>query len=188
MPSLPTTSSAALEIPLQSVPTRLHLITIVTMLEMRMTTYLRISPVGCHVIVDLGMLKGENSLDVELVAEVDGGEDGGELQEEDDPHQAGVHGQQDPVLGCCRNEPKDGEEEEHDPDCNDEVGHGGKVLGEKPEAGEEIEVDEDAAKVEHGRGRAQQHQVEPPQNWLVGSHLYHFSSDLIEENPRLHWH
>ena len=92
------------------------------------TTYLRISPVGCHIVVNLRMLERENSLNVELVAEVDGGEDGGELQEEDDPHQAGVHRQEDPVLGGSRHEANDGEEEEHDADGDDEVGHGGKVL------------------------------------------------------------
>ena len=140
-----------------------------------MTTYLRISPVGSHVIVDLRMLERENSLDVELVAELHRGEDGGELQEEDDPHQGGVHGQEDPVLGCCRHEPKDGEEEEHDANGDDEVGHCGEVLGEKPEAGEEVEVDKDAAKVEHGRGGAEQQQVESPQKWLVGAHLRHHS-------------
>ena len=93
-----------------------------------MTTYLWISPVSSHVVIDLRMLERENSLNVELVAEVDGGEDGGELQEENDPHQAGVHGQEDPVLGGSRHEAKDGEEEEHDADGDDEVGHGGKVL------------------------------------------------------------
>ena len=117
------------------------------------------------------MLERENSLDVELVAELHRGEDGGELQEEDDPHQAGVHGQEDPVLGCCRHEPKDGEEEEHDANGDDEVGHCGEVLGEKPEAGEEVEVDEYAAKVEHGGGGAKQKQVETPQQGLVGAHL-----------------
>ena len=60
------------------------------------TTYLGISPVGSHVVVDLLVLKGENSFHIELVAEVDRGEDGGELQEEHHPHQAGVHSQQDP--------------------------------------------------------------------------------------------
>ena len=162
---------------MQSVPTLFHLIIMVTIIMVAiiimtmMTTYLRISPVGSHVIVDLRMLERENSLDIELVAEVHRGEDGGELQEEDDPHKAGVHGQQDPVLGCCRHEPKDGEEEEHDANCNDEMGHGGEVIGEKPEAGEEVEVDEDAAEVEHGGGGAEQQQVETPQQWLVDSHL-----------------
>ena len=154
MPSLSTASTTTLEIPLQGVPTLFHLIVIVrimtimtmtimmvTMMTMNMnmmtimmmiimmtTTYLRISPVSSHVVINLRMLERENSLDVELVAEVDGGEDGGELQEEDDPHQAGVHRQEDPVLGGSRHEAKDGEEEEHDADGNDEVGHGGKVL------------------------------------------------------------
>ena len=123
------------------------------------------------------MLERENSLDVELVAELHRGEDGGELQEEDDPHQGGVHGQEDPVLGCCRHEPKDGEEEEHDANGDDEVGHCGEVLGEKPEAGEEVEVDEDAAEVEHGGGAAEQQHIEPPEQWLVDSHLLHSIRD-----------
>lgn len=156
VPSLSTTRSTALEIPLKSVPTFF---------------YLWISPVGSHVFVDLGMLKRENSLDIELVAEVDRGEDGGELQEEDDPHQAGVHCQEDPVLRRCRHEPKDGEEEEHDANGDDEVGHGGKVVREKPEAGEKVEVDEDAAEVEHGSGGAEEQHIETPQQWLVDSHL-----------------
>ena len=143
--------------------------TLIMMTNMRM--HLRISPVGSHVFVDLGMLKRENSLDIELVAEVDRGEDGGELQEEDDPHQAGVHCQEDPVLRRCRHEPKDGEEEEHDANGDDEVGHGGKVVREKPEAGEKVEVDEDAAEVEHGRGGAEEQHIETPQQWLVDSHL-----------------
>ena len=120
------------------------------------TTYLGIGPVGSHVVVDLLVLKGENSFHVELVAEVDRGEDGGELQEEHHPHQAGVHSQQDPerpevdifhrkllspVLGGCCHKSKDGEEEEHDSDGDDEVGHRRKVLGEEPEAGQEKEVD-----------------------------------------------
>ena len=37
--------------------------------------------------------------------------------------------------------------------------------------GKKIEVDKDAAKVEHGRGGAQQQQVESPQKWLIGAHL-----------------
>ena len=102
--------------------------------------YLGISPVGSHVIINLRMLERENSLDVELVAEIDGGEDGGKLQEEDDPHQAGIDGQEDPVLGGSGDESKDGEEEEHDPNGNNEVGHCGKVLREKPEAGHGVEV------------------------------------------------
>ena len=133
--------------------------------------HLGISPVGSHVIINLRMLERENSLDVELVAEIDGGEDGGKLQEEDDPHQAGIDGQEDPVLGGSGDESKDGEEEEHDPNGNNEVGHCGKVLREKPEAGEEVEVDEYAAKVEHGGGGAKQKQVETPQQGLVGAHL-----------------
>ena len=103
----------------------------INMMKIRMMmtmTYLRISPVGSHVVIDLRMLERENSLNIELVAEVDGGEDGGELQEEDDPHQAGVHCQQDPVLRGSCHEAKDGEEEEHDADGDDEVGHGGKVV------------------------------------------------------------
>ena len=102
------------------------------------------------------MLKGENSFHVELVAEVDRGEDGGELQEEDHPHQAGVHSQQDPerpevdifhrkllspVFGRCCHKSKDGEEKEHDSDGDDEVGHRRKVLGEEPEAGQERKAD-----------------------------------------------
>ena len=133
--------------------------------------HLGISPVGSHVIINLRMLERENSLDVELVAEIDGGEDGGKLQEEDDPHQAGIDGQEDPVFGGSGDESKDGEEEEHDPNGNNEVGHCGKVLREKPEAGEKVEVDEDAAEVEHGRGGAEEQHVETPQQWLVDSHL-----------------
>jgi len=160
VPSLTTSSTTALEIPLQSVPTFFHL---------------GIGPVGSHVVVDLLVLKGKNSFYIELVAEVDRGEDGGELQEEHHPHQAGVHSQQDPVLGRCCHKSKDGEEEEHDSDGDDEVGHRCKVLGEEPEAGKKIEVDKDAAKVEHGRGGAEQQQVESPQKWLIGAHLPHHS-------------
>ena len=57
------------------------------------------------------------------------------------------------------------------------MGHCGEVLGEKPEAGEEVEVDEDAAEVEHGGGAAEQQHIEPPEQWLVNSHLLHSIRD-----------
>lgn len=130
------------------------------------------------------MVEGEHLLQLQLVPQVERGEDGGELEDELEAGEDGVHDEAGPRLGRRRHEAHDGEEEEENPEGDDEVGNrrevagysnvdqgeGDRVPGEEEEAGEKVEVDEDAAEVDEGGGGAEEEEVDATEEGLVDAH------------------